>query len=54
MYKIDFKKRLQVNSNTLVEMHKINSYFLQKCNFAKLNSIENIDGLVYIQKNIEN
>lgn len=53
MYKIDLKKRLQVNSNTLVEMHKINSYFLQKCNFAKLNSIENIDGLVYIQKNIE-
>ncbi|WP_418181155.1 hypothetical protein ACNSOL_05365 [Aliarcobacter lanthieri] len=53
MYKIDFKKKIQISSNTLIEMHKINSYFLQKCNFTKFNSIENIDNFIDIQKNIE-
>ncbi|RBQ26565.1 MULTISPECIES: hypothetical protein [Arcobacteraceae] len=53
MYQIDFKKKIQISSNTLIEMHKINSYFLQKCNFTKFNSIENIDNFIDIQKNIE-
>ncbi|WP_026804215.1 hypothetical protein [Aliarcobacter lanthieri] len=53
MYQIDFKKDIQISSNILIEMHKINSYFLQKCNFTKFNSIENIDSFIDIQKSIE-
>lgn len=53
MYMINFNENLHADSNTLMEMHKINSYFIQKIRFNEILYSEKVDSFVDIQRRIE-
>lgn len=53
LFNIDFEASTIIDSNRLFEMHKINSYFLQKSSLDELNYSENIDSFLLFQREIE-
>lgn len=53
MYDIDFNENLIADTNTLMEMHKINTYFIQKIRFNEILYNEKVDYFVDTQRSIE-
>lgn len=50
---IDFKNYEDIDSNTLMFLHKTNIYFLQKIKLEELAYIDNVDGFIDTQKELE-